>query len=334
MARNQEKAQAMLNRLVTMRRMELQGPVETRPFLASECDDLVDCDKWRKQIIKEISKEVTAIQNGSLGEHKIRDLNDHINKLLREKKHWERQIKFLGGPDYLLAQPKVMDGDGKQAMGSDGYYYFGAARELPGVRELFEKIIPDAPKKTRYDLYKLIDPDYYGYRDDDDGLLEKLEKQQEKKLRDEAVRDWKQRNKKRKLADDEEEEDDVAPVESEQQPELFKAHVPLPSQQEIEKMILEKRRQELIAKLQEDEEDEELEQEIATTEPQSEQVSDDDDKEAEPTASTPPPPSEQAQEQAPQPEKAPQTEKISQTEQIGRAVQQECRDRSRMPSSA
>ena len=37
---------------------------------------------------------------GSLGEHKIRDLNDEINKLLRTKAHWERRILELGGPNY------------------------------------------------------------------------------------------------------------------------------------------------------------------------------------------------------------------------------------------
>jgi len=65
-------------------------------------------------------------------------------------------------------------------MGADGYFYFGAARELPGVRELFERIIPDIPKRARFDLYKCIDADYYGFRDDDDGLLEKIEKKTRK----------------------------------------------------------------------------------------------------------------------------------------------------------
>lgn len=37
-----------------------------------------------------------------LGEFKLRDLNDEINKLLREKGHWEDQIKVLGGPDYRV----------------------------------------------------------------------------------------------------------------------------------------------------------------------------------------------------------------------------------------
>ena len=35
-----------------------------------------------------------------MGEFRIRDLNDEINKLLREKKHWEERILELGGPDY------------------------------------------------------------------------------------------------------------------------------------------------------------------------------------------------------------------------------------------
>lgn len=38
-----------------------------------------------------------------LGEFRIRDLNDEINKLLREKGHWEFRIKELGGPDYAVS---------------------------------------------------------------------------------------------------------------------------------------------------------------------------------------------------------------------------------------
>lgn len=39
-----------------------------------------------------------------LGEFRIRDLNDEINKLLREKGHWEVRIKELGGPDYGVSK--------------------------------------------------------------------------------------------------------------------------------------------------------------------------------------------------------------------------------------
>ena len=40
--------------------------------------------------------------SAGLGEFKLRDLNDEINKLLREKIHWEERITELGGPDYRV----------------------------------------------------------------------------------------------------------------------------------------------------------------------------------------------------------------------------------------
>uniref|UniRef100_A0A9L0KGR2 Pre-mRNA-splicing factor ISY1 homolog n=1 Tax=Equus asinus TaxID=9793 RepID=A0A9L0KGR2_EQUAS len=99
MARNAEKAMTALARF---RQAQLEeGKVkERRPFLASECTELPKAEKWRRQIIGEISKKVAQIQNAGLGEFRIRDLNDEINKLLREKGHWEVRIKELGGPDY------------------------------------------------------------------------------------------------------------------------------------------------------------------------------------------------------------------------------------------
>jgi pre-mRNA-splicing factor ISY1 len=48
-------------------------------------------------------KKVSDIQNASLGEHRIRDLNDEINALLKEKSQWEDHIRSLGGPDYKSA---------------------------------------------------------------------------------------------------------------------------------------------------------------------------------------------------------------------------------------
>ena len=51
----------------------------------------------------------------------MRDLNDEINKLIREKGHWEDQIKFLGGTDYRKVGPKMLDHDGKEVPGNRGY---------------------------------------------------------------------------------------------------------------------------------------------------------------------------------------------------------------------
>uniref|UniRef100_A0A4W3I7K5 Pre-mRNA-splicing factor ISY1 homolog n=3 Tax=Callorhinchus milii TaxID=7868 RepID=A0A4W3I7K5_CALMI len=183
---------------------------ERRPFLASECSDSHKAEKWRRQIISEISKKVAQIQNAGLGEFRIRDLNDEINKLLREKGHWESRIKELGGPDYGRIGPKMLDHEGKEVPGNRGYKYFGAAKDLPGVRELFEKEPPAPPRKTRAELMKDIDADYYGYRDDDDGVLLPLEQELEKRVIMEAVEKWKA-DKEARLAsgvDKEEEEEE------------------------------------------------------------------------------------------------------------------------------
>lgn len=247
----------MLNRLVQGRKDAVTGAVQKRPFLATEVDDIPEAMRWRQQIIREITKEVAQIQNGALGEHKIRDLNDHINKLIREKSHWERQIKILGGPDFAATAPKITDADGRQAVGAEGYHYFGAARELPGVMELFEKTAETTIKRKRHDLHKAIDADYYGYRDDDDGLLESLEAKQEKKARKAAEAHWldamSQAKKARyKAMGMEPPTDDDLPVinraDEQNSADLFRAHVALPSTAAIEKLLVAKRKQEILAK--------------------------------------------------------------------------------------
>ncbi len=46
--------------------------------------------------------------------------------------------------------------------GNRGYKYFGAAKDLPGVRELFETPAVDNKKKTRSELMRDVDAQYYG----------------------------------------------------------------------------------------------------------------------------------------------------------------------------
>ncbi len=47
--------------------------------------------------------------------------------------------------------------EGKEVPGNRGYKYFGAARDLPGVRELFETEAVGNAKKTRAELMKVSD---------------------------------------------------------------------------------------------------------------------------------------------------------------------------------
>ena len=157
-----------------------------RPYLASLCSDLTEAEKWRTQIIREISNLVLLIQNPGLGEGKIRDMNDHINKLIREKRHWERRIIELGGQNHLRTTVQKL-GDGESWIdepGSRNYKYFGAAKDLPGVRELFAKPDQGPARKTKAELLKSINCDYFGFRDEDDGVLLPLELAAERRVRE------------------------------------------------------------------------------------------------------------------------------------------------------
>ncbi|PWZ03327.1 Isy1-domain-containing protein [Testicularia cyperi] len=191
MARNQEKAQSMLFRFREAQANSLglsSGSKNLRrPRLASSVSSIKECEKWRSEVIREISRKVSKIQDFGLTDYEVRDLNDEINKLMREKGHWETQILALGGANYKRgALPAGLDDTGREVRGggSRGYKYFGRAKDLPGVRELLgggrdgtgqksqqEKDTEDSFKHAKYRRFRHLDAEYYGDRDEDDGLL-------------------------------------------------------------------------------------------------------------------------------------------------------------------
>lgn len=57
-----------------------------------------------------------------LSDYEIRDLNDEINKIMREKRHWENQIIALGGANYRR-NVAMLDSEGKEVPGTKGYKY-------------------------------------------------------------------------------------------------------------------------------------------------------------------------------------------------------------------
>ncbi|KAK7812730.1 uncharacterized protein LOC136066003 [Quercus suber] len=157
-----------------------------------------------------------------------------------------------------------------------GYRYFGAAKKLPGVRELFEKPPELRKRRTRYDIYKRIDASYYGYRDDEDGVLERVEGPAEEKMRAEVLEEWNRVEEVRREAkkavksgevvsmvkevlfegmEEEVEEEERKEREKLEKEEMeregrreFVVHVPLPDDKEIERMVLEKKKRELLSK--------------------------------------------------------------------------------------
>lgn len=191
MARNAEKSQSMLFRFREAQAADL-GILDTnrtrRPKAISTQEHIPTCERWRGQVLKEISRKVSKIQDPALSDFQIRDVNDELNRLFREKWQWEMRIRELGGPNYMRGGGRVTDEEGRVVEGGGkGYRYFGRAKELPGVKELFEAATRpkqgEGEKKggdTRADLSKRVDAGYYGYGlDEEDGTLVAYEDKKE-----------------------------------------------------------------------------------------------------------------------------------------------------------
>ncbi|KAI5453299.1 NineTeen Complex (NTC) component [Naganishia albida] len=164
-----------------------KAPTDRRPRMASSVSSLKDCEKWRGEIMREISRKVSKIQDAGLTDYEIRDLNDEINKLLREKSHFERQIIALGGANYRRARQAMVDEEGREVPGTRGYKYFGRAKDLPGVKELFQRgaiqETEDAARFSSFQKFRDNGDDYYGNVDEVDPELVKEEEEME-------VEDW------------------------------------------------------------------------------------------------------------------------------------------------
>lgn len=167
-----------------------------RPKVITSVETIPVAEKWRGQVLREISRKVTKIQDVSLSDYQLRDLNDEINKLMREKYVWERQIRTLGGPNYMRGGAAVTDDQGREVPGGGkGYRYFGRARELPGVKEMFEAAAVRAKEEKegskggeRNEMRgKNVDASYYGWNRDEEGGLLAYEAGKEKEAREKLL---------------------------------------------------------------------------------------------------------------------------------------------------
>ena len=184
--RNEGKAQTMLNRWISIETQMISQSMGKRPKDINSINNVQICNIWRNQVIKEIAKKVGDIQNASLGEALIRDLNDEINHLFEENAQWEAKIKKLGGADYKKFEPKTLDAEGYEVPQAGGYRYFGAAKNLPGVAELVVNKPKEIPKRSYMDMYKGIDLEYYGMdwdeNNDEENNKNKEEIEKEEKM--------------------------------------------------------------------------------------------------------------------------------------------------------
>jgi pre-mRNA-splicing factor ISY1 len=260
MARNEEKSKSMLHRHLAQQSREhnaAQGnSSKRRPFLAQQCDSLPEAEKWRHQVLAEIARFVLQIQDASLGEVRIRDMNEKINKLIREKRHWERRILELGGPNYRSQRSqqeasKAVDTDlGIDSStifdGGNGYYYFGAAKDLPEIKEHLTKAAMRkatgtedatiAQKQSNFlkhlaEVSERITPSYYGYADRVNEELLAAEARKEQELLQGVARD-----------------ESHEPLSALDMAILHGHPLPVPTAADIEQILLQRKKEEVMRK--------------------------------------------------------------------------------------
>jgi len=56
----------------------------------------------------------------------------------------------------------MYDAQGREIPGFGGYRYFGAAKDLPGVKEVYKRETPTAPERSSQQIRKVIDEEYFG----------------------------------------------------------------------------------------------------------------------------------------------------------------------------
>lgn len=131
--------------------------------------------------------------------------------------------------------------------------YFGAARELPGVKELFEERKRYAEegegrphKRHKADIYRNIDASYYGFKTEHDSELEQQEQEASEKARQ------REEMKYRELHGH---AGDVSRRKTVVAGDRIAAHaramteIRVPTQDDIERALLEKRKRELLQRL-------------------------------------------------------------------------------------
>jgi pre-mRNA-splicing factor ISY1 len=116
------------------------------------------------------------------------------------------------------------------------------------VRELFEQEPPPPLKKSRGELMREVDAAYYGYLDDDDGVLIPIEEKASKEAMKNAMEEWKEQLVKKGHVEGGDDEDEEMEKTDDLLAPRFVSHVSVPSQKDVEDALLRKKKKELMEK--------------------------------------------------------------------------------------
>lgn len=145
--------------------------------------------------------KLSLLLTAYLGEMRIREMNDELNRLKGELHRWNLRIVALGGQNHERGR-RIYDKDGNLISSGRDYLYFGAAKDLPGVKERISQPKQDV-QPTRQDRLRSLDrhinPEYYNFNDvvrssDNSSLLDE-EMAAEKRVLERNTARWEAQNK-------------------------------------------------------------------------------------------------------------------------------------------
>ena len=160
---------------------------QNRPKYVQKVQSIPQAEIWRNIVLGEISSKLTQINDTQTSDARLRELNDALNQLFKEKRSWEYHIKNLGGNDYIHNTKDMINSGVNVA----GWRYFGRAKELPDVKTMIEEKKRQNKRGNggeSKDLDKRLDDYYYGKQKDSKQLLEfELRRSRELKNSEENV---------------------------------------------------------------------------------------------------------------------------------------------------
>ena len=191
---------------------------EELPLLTpSTTHDLKTAELGRRHLFKQINLKLNKLSDPTLDAFQLKRLNDDMNVLIQVKREWDLRIRQLKGFKGKV-DPMWEDLDAQGAL-VDGYYYFGRAKEeLLREKKKAESKVEE--RDLRKELLSRVDATYFAPEEVDEDL----------KPLDFNLLDPNRPALKTQTQENESEDY-------------------LPSEKEIQAWILEKKRQQLLAKL-------------------------------------------------------------------------------------
>ncbi|CAB4254658.1 similar to Saccharomyces cerevisiae YJR050W ISY1 Member of NineTeen Complex (NTC) that contains Prp19p and stabilizes U6 snRNA in catalytic forms of spliceosome containing U2 [Maudiozyma barnettii] len=211
-----------------------------RPKRVASVSNVKEAIQWRNQLINEFKVLNTRVFDPSLSESDLREVNDQLNTLIQEKKRWDwhinNKLRSSSSKSGIVSNDRFVIG-GKVVLGKR---YFGRAIELPEIKDYIAeqkrkqllsqpkqlvniKKIPSINDKSNNKMKQI----YYGQSFSDDDILK----------RDNFEKQWTpilQRTNDSKINNT---------------PSTHQFTSVIPTQLDMEKWLVERRKQDLLKKL-------------------------------------------------------------------------------------